>query len=131
VHSTVIPEKDISADLYVFFACCNFTKFSSQASGEKILWTCALLINHLCSVLDTSAYASYYLRFFRSIVTFLLKPDSQISFTVFNLQPGLHTALAQSSYITSIFAVHNQIQHSYTHIFNTDMKTKMSYQVIC
>ena len=31
----------------------------------------------------------------------------------------------------SIFAVHNQTQHSYTHIFNTDMKTKMSLQVIC
>ena len=82
VHSTVIPEKDISAS-----ACCNFTKFSSQASCEKILWTCALLINHLCSVLDTSAYASYYLRFIRSILTFcsslIRKFPSQSS--IFNL----------------------------------------------
>lgn len=30
-----------------------------------------------------------------------------------------------------IFAIHNQTQHSYTHIFNTDMKTNMSFQVIC
>ena len=71
MHSTVIPGKDISFDIYVFFACCNFSKFSSQASCERILWTCALLINHLCSVLDTSAFASYYLSFIRSIVTFL------------------------------------------------------------
>jgi hypothetical protein len=69
----------------------------------------------------------------------LFKPDSQIFFTVFNLQSGLHAALKQSSYITSrilliymsIFVVHNQTQHSYTHIFNTDMKTKESLQVSC
>jgi hypothetical protein len=31
----------------------------------------------------------------------LFKADSQIFFTVFNLQSGLHAALKQSSYITS------------------------------
>jgi hypothetical protein len=72
----------------------------------------------------------------------MLKPDSQISSqssTVFNLQCGLHAALNQSFYITpktlliymSIVAVHNQIQPSYTHKFSTDMKTRMSFQVIC
>jgi hypothetical protein len=69
----------------------------------------------------------------------LFKADSQIFFTVFNLQSGLHAALKQSFYITpktlltymSIVAVHNQIQHSCTHKFNTDMKTKLSFQVIC
>jgi hypothetical protein len=52
VHSTVIPSLCI-------FACCNFTMFRNHASCEKILWTCAPLINHLCSVLYTSAPANY------------------------------------------------------------------------
>jgi len=139
VHSTVIPGKDISFDIYVFFACCNFSKFSSQASCERILWTCALLINHLCSVLDTSASASYYLRFIRSIVTFcsrlIRKFSSQSSF--FNLASMLLSnnllILLQEYFLYTCqsFVVHNQTQHSYTHIFNTDMKIKESLQVSC
>ena len=121
------------------FACCNFTKFSSQASCERILWTCALLINHPCSVLDTSASASYYLRFIRSIVTFcsrlIRKFSSQSS--IFNLASMLLSnnllILLQEYFLYTCqsFSVHNQTQHSYTHIFNTDMKIKESLQVSC
>ena len=118
---------------------CN-TMFSNQASFEKRSFgPVHLLINHLCSVLDTSASASYYLRFIRSIVTFcsrlIRKFSSQSS--IFNLASMLLSnnllILLQEYFLYTCqsFVVHNQTQHNYTHIFNTDMKIKESLQVSC
>ena len=63
---------------------------------------------------------------------------TQISFNhlIFNLASMLLSSsllilLKNFFMYKSIFAIHNQTQHSYTHIFNADMKTNMSLQVIC
>ena len=103
---------------------CN-TKFSNQASFEKILWTCAPLnqssmlwlcnkqeILCICNLLRSAVHllicacqrcvklCSLCSNLCRHLI--LLKPDSQISWIVLRLQSGYHAAHDRNSNIATL-----------------------------
>ena len=113
-------------------ACCSSTNFSNQASCEKDPLDLRSLNQSFMLCLSTSAPANYYLRFILVTRDFIFQACvnhmEHYCVSAVTTLPNSHFYFKNASYIYKkfIFAAHDWIQHSDTHIYNTDIKTKVS-----